>query len=623
MTAPTAELVAELARGCRRPHHPRRRRQDRPDPGAARQARLPGQARRRRCALQRGGPARKPDRARHRVHRSRSARSRPGRRPAEDCRMSSSWPGASSASSGQEDLTWAMNAHVPALVAEAFAGSRIVAYSTGCVYPYVNVRHGGATEADADDAAARRLCQLLRRARADVPVFLAHARHAGPHHPAQLRDRHALRRAARRGVAGEGRRDDRPRDRPRQRDLAGRCQRHGAARARSLHHAVDADQCQRTRDDQHPLARRSVRRAFRQDVRSSPAKRRRPLARQHRRGDAAVRLSAGAARPADRLDRRLDRARPAEPRQADRLSASAMAPSDLPEIGRLDARRAGGCRRRWSPRPAGTRLPRTGGMFLDFGTVYAVRADDARDRNRRHAALWRAIRLDQHGAGRRWHIAGAGSRRACSIAASPTSSARGLVPVLDATPAGRTVYAPLGFQDGLGLRAADARSSAIHPGEPSARSRFDPITDTVWPALLCLRCGRVRRRPQRSPRRVCADACRQPICSRSARAASPDCCSAATAAPPSHLGPLIAEDDATAQALLTHGLGRIGGPVYIDLADAKADIRAGSKRPALRRSVRSPACCSARRESFDDVAPHLRGGRTGIRLASINTASAD
>jgi nucleoside-diphosphate-sugar epimerase len=50
-------------------------------------------------------------------------------------------------SSGNEDLTWAMNAHVPALVAEAFAGSRIVVFSTGCVYPYVNIHHGGATEA--------------------------------------------------------------------------------------------------------------------------------------------------------------------------------------------------------------------------------------------------------------------------------------------------------------------------------------------------------------------------------------------------------------------------------------------------------------------------------------------
>jgi nucleoside-diphosphate-sugar epimerase len=48
--------------------------------------------------------------------------------------------------SGQEDLTWAMNALVPAMVAEAFAGSRIIAYSTGNVYPYVNVLHGGATE---------------------------------------------------------------------------------------------------------------------------------------------------------------------------------------------------------------------------------------------------------------------------------------------------------------------------------------------------------------------------------------------------------------------------------------------------------------------------------------------
>ena len=49
-------------------------------------------------------------------------------------------------SAGGEDLTWAMNSHVPALVAEIYAGSRIVAYSSGCVYPYVDVKQGGATE---------------------------------------------------------------------------------------------------------------------------------------------------------------------------------------------------------------------------------------------------------------------------------------------------------------------------------------------------------------------------------------------------------------------------------------------------------------------------------------------
>ena len=54
--------------------------------------------------------------------------------------------GSKFGSAGAEHLTWAMNAYVPAVVAQAFARSRIVAYSTGCVYPYVNVHHGGATE---------------------------------------------------------------------------------------------------------------------------------------------------------------------------------------------------------------------------------------------------------------------------------------------------------------------------------------------------------------------------------------------------------------------------------------------------------------------------------------------
>ncbi|MCU0898537.1 MAG: NAD(P)-dependent oxidoreductase [Burkholderiales bacterium] len=49
-------------------------------------------------------------------------------------------------STGREDLTWAMNVFVPALVAEAFAASRIVAFSTACVYPFVPVASGGATE---------------------------------------------------------------------------------------------------------------------------------------------------------------------------------------------------------------------------------------------------------------------------------------------------------------------------------------------------------------------------------------------------------------------------------------------------------------------------------------------
>jgi len=47
---------------------------------------------------------------------------------------------------GDLSLTWAMNAHVPALVAQAFRQSRIVAFSTGCVYPFVPVDGKGANE---------------------------------------------------------------------------------------------------------------------------------------------------------------------------------------------------------------------------------------------------------------------------------------------------------------------------------------------------------------------------------------------------------------------------------------------------------------------------------------------
>lgn len=52
---------------------------------------------------------------------------------------------------GSEDnlsLTWAMNSYLPALVAEFFKDSRIVAYSTGCVYPLVPVESGGSKETD-------------------------------------------------------------------------------------------------------------------------------------------------------------------------------------------------------------------------------------------------------------------------------------------------------------------------------------------------------------------------------------------------------------------------------------------------------------------------------------------
>jgi len=47
---------------------------------------------------------------------------------------------------GSEALTWAMNTLAPAYAAEHFRESRIVAFSTGCVYPLAGTGQGGCTE---------------------------------------------------------------------------------------------------------------------------------------------------------------------------------------------------------------------------------------------------------------------------------------------------------------------------------------------------------------------------------------------------------------------------------------------------------------------------------------------
>ncbi|GIH19730.1 NAD-dependent epimerase/dehydratase family protein [Rugosimonospora africana] len=54
--------------------------------------------------------------------------------------------GSKFGTSGREHATWATNTYLPGRVAARFAGSRIVALSTGNVYPLVPVTSGGCTE---------------------------------------------------------------------------------------------------------------------------------------------------------------------------------------------------------------------------------------------------------------------------------------------------------------------------------------------------------------------------------------------------------------------------------------------------------------------------------------------
>lgn len=62
-------------------------------------------------------------------------------------------------------LTWAINTYLPAIVANSFRESRIVAFSTGCVYPLVTIESGGSKESDAPVATGEYAQSCLGRER--------------------------------------------------------------------------------------------------------------------------------------------------------------------------------------------------------------------------------------------------------------------------------------------------------------------------------------------------------------------------------------------------------------------------------------------------------------------------
>jgi nucleoside-diphosphate-sugar epimerase len=68
-------------------------------------------------------------------------------------------------STGDEAYTWAMNTYLPGRVAERFRNSRIVAFSSGNVYPLVPVASGGATEQTPPDPVGEYAMSALGRER--------------------------------------------------------------------------------------------------------------------------------------------------------------------------------------------------------------------------------------------------------------------------------------------------------------------------------------------------------------------------------------------------------------------------------------------------------------------------
>jgi GNAT superfamily N-acetyltransferase len=153
-------------------------------------------------------------------------------------------------------------------------------------------------------------------------------------------------------------------------------------------------------------------------------------------------------------------------------------------------------------------------------------------------------------------------------------TAAALVPVLDATPAGRAVYATLGFQDACGYRRlarGEAGSSASVPAP--AGVTIGPIDDAAFAELTRYdaavfgadRSGVLKRLRGRVPPAELVARRDGKVCGlllgRDGRSAT-------------QLGPLVADDGRIARALLARGLAAVAGPVYIDFADAHAGLQA-------------------------------------------------
>ncbi|HLT27969.1 MAG TPA: GNAT family N-acetyltransferase [Zeimonas sp.] len=166
--------------------------------------------------------------------------------------------------------------------------------------------------------------------------------------------------------------------------------------------------------------------------------------------------------------------------------------------------------------------------------------------------------------------------------------------VLDATPAGHPVYVQEGFIDSWGFRryrrpapadrsaplpsAGVAAASAANDGGSAApstagASAIRPLNEDDWPAIAALdgrtfgadRGPLLRRLAERVPRAA-------HVAERDGRLVG--FVLARDGREATQVGPLVADDAASACALLDAALAAIDGPVYVDAADAQAELLA-------------------------------------------------
>ena len=177
----------------------------------------------------------------------------------------------------------------------------------------------------------------------------------------------------------------------------------------------------------------------------------------------------------------------------------------------------------------------------------------------------------------------------------------GRVPVLDATPAGRPLYRELGFEETWGYHRLARTDARAIDNAPTGGTAVRPIATVDWTALCAYdaatfgaeRSALLARLRGRLP-------AAELIAERNGRIAGFMLGRNGRSA--SQIGPLVAENDDVAHALLSRALTAVDGPIYLDLADSKAAIRSwlgdcgfSAQRPLTRMLYR-------RAKGYDDPA---------------------
>ena len=170
----------------------------------------------------------------------------------------------------------------------------------------------------------------------------------------------------------------------------------------------------------------------------------------------------------------------------------------------------------------------------------------------------------------------------------------GLVSVLDATPAGRLVYRQIGFAEGWPIsRWYRAAAAPSHAAVPTAGVRAMQRHDLAAVATLdaaAFGCSRGKLLVGLHDRG------RDLACVAESGAALRGCLLGRDGRNATQIGPLVAQDEATAIALLGHAVARQAGPLLIDVLDrhtrvAEALARHGFsiQRPYTRMTLDRPA----------------------------------